>query len=435
MKLEIETLKTSEEAKIEKLLERLVGKISFIQTREEQEQIIEKFAGEIFGKLSPDKKKKFVEEILSYGILEELMNDADVEDIMVNALKPVFVFSSKKGIRKTDKNFSSLENLNLFIKKLLVLSGKERLEEINDFHLPNGARANIAGSPFGPQITIRKFRQKPLSLIGLIELGMLDYELGAQLWLYADGLRVKPANILIAGTPGSGKTTLLNALFSFLPPNERIVVIEDTLELNTEMNENCARLETSEKLSMKDLVRNSLRMRPSRIVVGEVRGEEASDLMTAMNIGKICMGTLHASTAREAVTRLENSPMNVPSEIIPLIDVFVILKQFYTENGLKRVIGEISETGGLEKKVLLSEVTKYDLGKNEFTKIHSSVIYRDRLAEAVGGTPKEVLEELALRKKVLQALAKKNIRSIQEISEFTTFYYNETEKALKKIGL
>ncbi|MBI5158567.1 CpaF family protein, partial [Candidatus Micrarchaeota archaeon] len=328
MKLEIETVKTDEETRMEKLFKKLVGKISFIQSRAEQEQLVSKFAEEIFGKISQDKKKKIVDEVLSYGILEEFMNDADVEDIMVNALKPAFTFSSKKGVARSNKKFSSLEELNLFIKKLLVFSGREKLEELNDFHLPNGCRANVASSPMGPQITIRKFRHEPLSLIDLIESGMLNYSLGAQLWLYADGLRLKPANILIAGTPGSGKTTLLNALFAFMPPNERVVVIEDTLELNTETNENCARLEASESVSMAGLVKNSLRMRPSRIIVGEVRGAEASDLMTAMNIGKICMGTLHASSSRDAVTRLENAPMNVPTEIIPLIDVFIVLKQF-----------------------------------------------------------------------------------------------------------
>ncbi len=436
MKLEIETIKTSEEASMEKLLERLIGKISFIQSREEQEKIIDKFAGEIFGKISGEKKKRIADEILSYGILDEFMDDAGIEEIMVNAIKSVFIFSSKKGVEKTGKNFSTLEELNLFIKKLLVLSGKDKLNDINDFHLPNGARANVISSPMGPQITVRKFRHKPLSLIDLVEdEKMLDYDLAAQLWLYSDGLRIKPANILIAGTPGSGKTTLLNALFSFFPPNERIITIEDTLELNTETNENCARLETSERLTMKDLVKNSLRMRPSRVIVGEVRGEEALDLMTAMNIGKICMGTLHASSSREAITRLENSPMNVPTEIIPLIDVFIILKQFYVGNSLKRVISEVSEVGGIEKKVLLSEVAKYDLGRGELVKIHSSVIYRDRLAEAVGGTPKEVLDEVALRKKVLQTLAKKGIRAIPEISEFTNSYYEDTEKALKKIGM
>lgn len=436
LKLEIETMKTEEETKMEKLFKKLVGKLSFIQSRAEQEQLVSKFAEEVFGKLSQDKRKKIVEETLSYGILEEFMDDSEVEDIMVNALKPAFTFSSKKGVSRSNKKFSSLEELNLFIKKLLVFSGRDKLDELNDFHLPNGCRANIASSPMGPQITIRKFRHEPLSLIDLIESGMLNYSLGAQLWLYADGLRLKPANILIVGTPGSGKTTLLNALFAFMPPNERVVVIEDTLELNTETNENCARLEASARVSMAALVKNSLRMRPSRIVVGEVRGAEANDLMTAMNIGKICMGTLHASSSRDAVTRLENSPMNVPTEIIPLIDVFIVLKQFCTPNGsLRRVVGEVCETGGIEKKVLLSELTRFDLGKNDWASIHASVIYRDRLAEAVGGTPKEVIDELALRAKVLQALAKKNIRSIKDVSEFTKSYYEETEKALKKIGL
>ncbi|MCM8783887.1 MAG: CpaF/VirB11 family protein [Candidatus Omnitrophica bacterium] len=134
-----------------------------------------------------------------------------------------------------------------------------------------------------------------------------------------EGLNVKPANIIIAGGPGSGKTTLLNALFSFIPAKERIIVIEDTL-----------------------------RMRPDRVIVGEVRGKEAQDLMTAMNIGKYCMGTLHASTPRETVIRLESEPMNVPSVLVNLVDVFVVMRRYKIDGEIKRVIGEVAETAFLE---------------------------------------------------------------------------------------
>ncbi|MEM4389120.1 MAG: ATPase, T2SS/T4P/T4SS family [Candidatus Micrarchaeia archaeon] len=435
MRPEVETDKSEEEKNEERLLEKLVGRLSFVQTREEQERIVGEAIREVYGKLSEEKRNALIRNVLSFGELDDLMRDEEIEDIMINGLKSIYTFSTKEGMVKVDRKFKTLEQLNLFVKRLLVLSGKSKLNYINNFHLPGGSRANVIASPFGPQITIRKFKKRPLSLIDLIENNTLSVELAAQFWLYADGLRIKPANILIAGMPGSGKTTMLNALFSFFPANERIVVIEDTLELNTEANENTARLETTEELTMQDLVKNSLRMHPNRIIVGEVRGNEANDLMTAMNIGKICMGTLHANSAREAVMRLENVPMNVPTEIIPLIDVFIVMRHYWVNGRLRRVVGQVTETGGIEKKVLLSDLCSFDPHTGTMVNVHPSVIYRDRLAAAAGISPKEVMDELAVRVKVLRALVKAGIREIKQLSEFTQAYYENPRNAMAKIGL
>lgn len=192
---------------------------------------------------------------------------------MVNSLNPIFIHVIKKGLVKTDKRFPNLEELNLFINKLIVFSGRQKMGAINNVELQDiEGRVNIVFSPFGPQITITRTKELPLSIIDLIEGNALSCDLAAQLWLYVEGLGIKPANIIISGGPGSGKTTLLNALFSFIPARDRLVLIEDTLELNTKLEENCARLASDECLSMEDLVKNSLRMRPDRIIVGEVRG-------------------------------------------------------------------------------------------------------------------------------------------------------------------
>jgi flagellar protein FlaI len=269
------------------VLEKLAGKLVYGQSKEMQEEIVYGILSEVRESLTAEEKRGMVKEILSYDIIDEIMKDPEIEDIMISALNPVYVFHQKKGMTKTDKKFENLEELDLFVRKLLAFSGKKEFKPINDLHLITTERANIVESPMGPQITIRKFRQTPLSIIDIIRNGTMDYGVGAMLWLYSDGLSIKPANLMIGGMPGAGKTTLLNAMFSFFPTHERLVVIEDTLELNTVAKENCARLETNDEITLKDLVRNTLRMRPDRIIVGEVRGEEAIDLMTAMNIGKI----------------------------------------------------------------------------------------------------------------------------------------------------
>ncbi len=219
----------------------------------------------------------------------------------------------KRALLSRINVFIPKRNLNNFIQKLLVFAGRKSYHKIANLELANLAgRVNIIDSPLGVQLTITKAKMDPLSIIDLIRRGTMSYEAAGQLWLYLEGLSIRPANIIISGGPGTGKTTLLNALLSFIPEKDRLVVIEDTMELNTFMEDSCSRLETDDELNLSDLVKNSLRMRPERIIVGEVRGAEARDMITAVNIGKYCMGTIHALSARETITRLHNEPMNVP---------------------------------------------------------------------------------------------------------------------------
>jgi flagellar protein FlaI len=275
-----------------------------------------------------------------------------------------------------------------------------------------------------------------LSIIELIRNGTLTPELAGQFWVYVEGLGVKSANIIISGGPGSGKTTFLNALFSFIPEMDRVIIIEDALELNTDFEKNYSRLESKEELSMEDLVKNSLRMRPDRIIVGEVRGREARDLMTAMNIGKYCMGTLHASTARETIMRLENEPMNVPEVLINLVDVFVIMRRYNMKGSIHRVAGELVETAGMEKQtVLLSILCSYDPAKKIFETSSVSSIYRDRLAVVSGWTPREILDEIKVRSGILRELLKRNIIDMQEVSQICNRYIHNPQGVLKELEL
>ncbi len=431
-----------------RVLDKLIGKIHLLQEKEDREKVVLDSVSQAYLELKkrpPEElpnldqrraKEEFVSEFLSYGLIEDFMNDPDIEDITINSLNPIFVRHNKRGIVKTDKGFRSWEELEFFVRKLVVFSGKTKVAEIHDLTLPDiRSRVNIVCSPFGPQVTISRIRQKPWSIIKLIEVGTLSYRLAAQLWMYIDGLSVRPANILIAGGIGAGKTTLLNALFSFLPMNDRVVVIEDTIELNTRTEENCARLESTGSLSMKDLVKNSLRMRPDRVIVGEVRGAEASDMMTAMNIGKVCMGTIHASTAREAVIRLENEPMNIPTGMIPLVDVFIVMRRFNIRGEIFRVVGEVVEIAGIEqKKVLLAELWAYDLASHRIEEKAPSSIYRDRLAGVAGVRPSEIMDEIRVRAGLLWTLAQRDIKTIEEISSFCKAYSINSKELLDRLG-
>jgi flagellar protein FlaI len=253
--------------------------------------------------------------------------------------------------------------------------------------------------------------------------------------MYLEGMSIRPANIIIAGGPGVGKTTLLNALFCFIPQSDRMVVIEDTLELNTFLEESCSRLESDDDLSLADLVKNSLRMRPERIIVGEVRGSEARDMITACNIGKYCIGTIHALTSREAIIRMQNEPMNIPEMLVNLIDVFIVLKRYHVKDKMFRVIDEISETSGMEQvKILLSQVYKYDYDSQQMKQMAPSTVFRDRLARQAGLTPKEIMQEHMLRAFLLEQLDKRNMSTMKEVASFCRAYNKNPDQATASLG-
>lgn len=384
-----------------------------------------------------DVRKAFIHDFLSYGIIQDLLSDFDVEDIIINSLKSIYIHHSEKGLVSANKHFQTKEDLDLFIKKLILFSGRSRWENIMDLELPNlEGRINIIRSPFGPQLTITKAKSSPLSVLELIKRGALNYEVAAQLWLYLDGMSIRPANIIIAGGPGVGKTTLLNSLFSFVPKKDRIVVMEDTLELNTDFADSCSRLESGEGLTLADLVKNSLRMRPERIVVGEVRGAEARDMITSVNIGKYCIGTIHALTSREAIMRLQNEPMNIPQELIRLIDVFVVLKRYHVGGRVTRVVDEVSETSGMEQeKVLLSHIYKYDYETDTIRQMATSTVYRDRLAREAGLLPKDIILEVQLRALLLKELNDRGYVTMKEVTAFCQAYSQDCDAAVESLGL
>ncbi|MGC8675993.1 MAG: ATPase, T2SS/T4P/T4SS family [Candidatus Micrarchaeia archaeon] len=418
------------------VFEALEGKLSLFTTDSEKEEQIRNVAKTIKPSASEDDVKKLVDDSKSFKPIDKYLYSEDVEDIMINNTSNIFVYASGAGSQRTNEKIDNAEDLELLVKKMkMYATTAVANKQIFDVHLPNGSRANIVRSPLGADITIRNFKTKALSIIDLINSGELSYNMAGRLWLYVEGMKVRPANLLIGGMPASGKTTLLNAMFSFFRPEMRVVVIEETYELNTETQENTVRLETSPDLPMEELVKNALRMRPDMIIIGEVRGEEAKDMMTAMNVGKIAMGTIHASTARDVITRLEHTPMNVEKDIIPLIDAIIMVSQVNESGKFTRKITQVSEISGIETQVLLSDLYTYDYKTHKSSDILPSVTYRDTLSKLTGYTPTEIVIEEQRRGKVLQRLNELGVRDLKGINEFVKEYYDNPKQALAKIDM
>lgn len=271
--------------------------------------------------------REVLDEILGLGPLQPLLDDPTITEVMVNGCDSVF-FERAGVMSETDRVFRSSEQILMAVDRILAPLGR-RLDESNPIvnaRLQNGDRVNVVGSPIavsGPVVTIRRFSDRIASLSRLVELGALP---GWYARLLSWAVRARK-DIAVAGGTGSGKTTLLNALSCEIGHDERIVTIEDSAELRFDTHPHVVRLEARDAsiegtgaVTIRDLVKNALRMRPDRIVVGEVRGEECIDMLQAMNTGHDgSLTTLHAGSSREAILRLvlmARFGMDLPTDII-----------------------------------------------------------------------------------------------------------------------
>ncbi len=314
--------------------------------------------------------------IRGLGPLEKLLSDESISEIMVNGAKQIFI--ERKGkLVQSDVVFYDNEQLLNVIDRIVSPLGRH-IDEANpmvDARLADGSRVNAVIAPLslkGPLLTIRKFSSTPLTIENLINFGSLTFKMAAFLEACVKGR----LNIVVSGGTGSGKTTLLNVLSAYIPYDERIITIEDAAEIQLQqkhvltLEARPANLEGTGQITIRDLVKNALRMRPDRIIVGEVRGGEALDMLQAMNTGHDgSMTTGHANSTRDMLSRLETmvlmAGMNLPipairQQISSAIDI--IVQQSRMRDGSRKIIG-ISEVVGMENDVIVTqEIFSYDYG-------------------------------------------------------------------------
>ena len=325
------------------------------------ELVQQQFAGQF---LSIDQKVKIVNQVYSsirgFGILDTIMSDDDITEVMINGPQNIFIEKSGKLIR-LQEHFESERRLEDVIQRIVGMAGREvnQANPIVDTRLPDGSRVNVVLPPIalcGPTVTIRKFSKTPMTIDMLIRYGSITREIAAKLELL---VRAK-FNIFISGGTGSGKTTFLNALSNYIPKDERIITIEDSAELQITGIDNLVSMETRNanssgagEVNIRDLIKSSLRMRPERIVVGEVRGGEALDMLQAMNTGHDgSLSTGHANSTKDMLSRLETMVLQgaeglpleaIRQQIASAIDIIIHLSRLRDKS---RKTMEITEVVG-----------------------------------------------------------------------------------------
>jgi len=343
---------------IEELYDNILAEEARVLSRAERQRLFE----------------QIVSEILGLGPLEPLIADPTITEVMVNGAKNIYVEREGKIVR-TNAIFESDEHLMRIIEKIVAPLGR-RIDESSpyvDARLPDGSRVNAVIPPIsliGPVLTIRKFFKIPLTVEKLIEFGTVTPEVMELL----KACVVAKLNILISGGTGTGKTTFLNILSGFIPNDERIITVENAAELQLRqehvvtLESRPPNIEGRGEITIQDLVINTLRMRPDRIVVGECRGPEAFDMLQAMNTGhEGSMTTVHANTTRDATARLENMvlmagmdlpPRAIREQIAGALNVIVQLERM--RDGSRRVVS-VSEVQGMEGDVItMSDIFKFE---------------------------------------------------------------------------
>lgn len=338
---------------------------------EELEERIEKVVQEQIGNryLPIEKRVSIVQQVYSsirgFGLLDSIISDDTITEVMINGPDNVFIEQSGR-LFKLDKQFESQRRLEDIIQRIVGLAGREvnQANPICDTRLPDGSRVNVVLPPIalcGPTLTIRKFSKTPMTIEKLIEYGSITREIAQKLEI----LVKSKYNIFVSGGTGSGKTTFLNALSNYIPKDERIITIEDSAELQITGVENLVSLETRNantsgtgEITIRDLIKSSLRMRPERIIVGEVRGGEALDMLQAMNTGHDgSLSTGHANSTEDMLSRLETMVLQgaaglpleaIRQQIASAVDIIIHLSRLRDRS---------------RKTMEITEVVRYEDGK------------------------------------------------------------------------
>jgi len=383
-----------------------------------------------------------MQEMMGLSEIEFLIDDPSLEEIVIPSSKePIRVYSKKYGWLITNFKVKREEEIVNYSNIIARRVGRQItvLSPLLDAHLVTGDRVNAVLYPVntkGNTITIRKFARDPLTIVDLINNKTCDVNIASILWMALE----YEMNVLISGGTGSGKTSFLNALMPFISPNHRIISIEDTRELMlpkflywTPLVTRTPNPEGKGEVSMLDLLINSLRMRPDRIILGEMRKQaEAMVLFEAMHTGHSVYATVHADTAAETISRLVNPPLSVPPNLLKSVHLNVVMFRD-RKKGIRRVmqIAEFeAERLGARSNILFRWVPELD----EIVKHGESLRFFEDISRHTGLSDSEIKSELREKSKIIEFLIKNNLRSLQEFGKVMNLYYRNKELLMKAVN-
>lgn len=380
-----------------------------------------------------------VHELLGLGDIEFLLDDQNIEEVVINSTKePVRVYHKRYGWLKTNIIPESEAQILNYANTIARHVGREitTLNPLLDAHLITGDRVNATLAPIsskGNTVTIRKFARDPWTAPDFIQNKTANSEILALIWLAIQ----YEMNMIISGGTGSGKTSLLNICMPFIPPNHRIISMEDTRELQLPQFLYWCPLTTREpnpegkgEISMLDLLVNSLRMRPDRIIMGEIRKQrEAEVLFEAMHTGHSVYSTLHADTCAQTITRLVNPPIEIPESMLDSVHLNVVMFRD-RRRGIRRIyeVGEFvpdenSETLKFKPHILY----KWNARDDKIEPVTKDIGLYKKIGDHTGLDVEEVKDDIQMKKKILEWLVKNKVRQIEEVGKIMNRYYVDRE--------
>jgi flagellar protein FlaI len=376
-----------------------------------------------------------MQEMLGLGKIEFLINDPKLEEIVIANSNEVRVYHKNFGWLLTNITLKSEDEVTNYANIIARRVGRQIsiLTPLLDAHVVTGDRANAVLYPIstkGNTITIRKFSRDPWTIIDLIQNKTISKDIAALLWLAIE----YEMNILFSGGTASGKTVCLNACMPFIPPNHRVISMEDTRELMLPkflywcpLVTRTANVENKGEVSMLDLLVNSLRMRPDRIVLGEIRRQkEAEVLFEAMHTGHSVYSTVHADTASETIRRLVNPPINIPPPMLNSVNLNVVMFRD-RKRGIRRAFQVAEFIPGKEIHTA-NLLYRWIPERDEFTAHNKSLAFFDTLSRNTGMDEKEINEDLRKKKAIFDWLIKNNIRDLNSFGKLLNLYYTDRER-------
>jgi flagellar protein FlaI len=387
-------------------------------------------------------------DFVGYGVIDVMMIDPNVEDCSCDGVDiPLYIFHRKYGSIKSNVRFLTDSELDSYVVWMAQRCGKHIsvAEPLLDATIPDGSRLNASLGKHvtkrGSSFTIRRFKENPFTPLDLVKFKTMSTEMMAYLWIATEF----GSSMMVCGGTASGKTTTLNAVLLFIPPQKKIISIEDTRELNlphenwipglTREGFSGKKSNTIGQVDMFDLLTSSLRQRPDYLMVGEVRGKEAYVVFQAMATGKTSYSTFHAEDVQSMVHRMENDPINLPRALITALDIVLLQAQVKVGTKMTRRVKSLTEIVGMDPEtgeLITNSVFTWNPADDSFNYSGHSYIF-EKVRAIKSWSPREMERELQRRVEILEYLRKGGATNYRQVANVISAYWRNPERVMKQI--